>query len=64
MMAIQVKHEEQADEIAVWRFEEFTRMGFMFSDARKLAQSKADVHQARDMISNGCSHELALRILL
>lgn len=46
-----------------WRLSEFERMGFKMPAAALLNDWQVDLHQAQDLISAGCPHELALRIL-
>jgi hypothetical protein len=46
-----------------WRREQFIELGFTHSDAAALARSAADLHEARKLISCGCAHSTALRIV-
>ena len=54
-----------ADELRVemWRLDQFAEMGFGGSAIAVLLQWDVDVAEARALIGDGCSHELALRIL-
>jgi hypothetical protein len=56
-----LESEEQV--VLRWRREQFTRMGFDAVDSRLLAESPADLGQARRLRSAGCSTDLAFRIL-
>jgi hypothetical protein len=47
-----------------WRRDQFFELGFALADARKLAQSPADLGDARRIMGKGCKPALALRILL
>jgi hypothetical protein len=46
-----------------WRREQFGRLGFDPIDSRLLAESEADLGQARRLCRAGCSLDLAFRIL-
>jgi hypothetical protein len=46
-----------------WRREQFIGLGFSLSEAVALARSAADLHEARKLISCGCAHATALRIM-
>ena len=46
-----------------WRREEFSRLGFDPVDARLLAESPADLGQARSICGAGCPLHVAYRIL-
>ena len=48
-----------------WRFEELQRAGFTFDLALDLAvEREVDLHWAIELISRGCPHVVAARILL
>ncbi len=47
-----------------WRREQFVRLGFSEAEALLLADSEADLGQARYLLDRGCSSPLALQILL
>jgi hypothetical protein len=61
---VQTPHNE-LNQVERWRADELERAGF---DARAAATIAArhdiDLHRATDLISNGCTTELALQILL
>jgi hypothetical protein len=46
-----------------WRRDQFAELGFTHSDASALAKSAADIHEARKLVSAGCSHATAFRIV-
>jgi hypothetical protein len=46
-----------------WRQTQFFDLGFSLADARTLADSPADLAQARRVIAAGCPHPLAFRIM-
>jgi hypothetical protein len=54
-----------SEEVAVrlWRQEQFGRLGFDLIDARLLAESAADLGEARRLRRAGCPLDLAFRIL-
>jgi hypothetical protein len=49
--------------IRLWRREQFADLGFPLSDAAALAKSAADIHEARKLVSAGCAHATAFRIV-
>jgi hypothetical protein len=48
----------------LWRIDQFEQLGFSESEAAELAESDADLGQARHLLVTGCSSTLALQILL
>jgi hypothetical protein len=46
-----------------WRRDQFAELGFTLSDASALAKSAADIHEARKLVSAGCTHATAFRIV-
>ena len=46
-----------------WRRDQFAELGFTLSDASALAKSAADNHEARKLVSAGCTHATAFRIV-
>jgi hypothetical protein len=48
----------------LWRIDQFERLGFSEPEASDLADSDADLGQARHLLATGCSSTLALEILL
>lgn len=51
------------DEVFLWRRAQFLELGLGELEAVELAASTADLAQARFVLGNGCSPQLALRIL-
>jgi hypothetical protein len=49
--------------VLTWRHEQFTRLGFDPVDSRLLAESPADLGQARRLCAAGCRLDVAFRIL-
>jgi hypothetical protein len=57
--------ETEEQRIESWRMEALERAGYDRRSAAVLACRKdVDLHQAMSLLKNGCSPELALRILL
>lgn len=55
------------DEIDLVRqhvFEHLRAMGFSYDDADSLCERRDIMHEAKDLLDEGCSVELAVRILL
>jgi len=48
----------------LWRIDRFKELGFSEAEAPQLAESDADLGQARHLLATGCSLTLALQILL
>ena len=48
----------------LWRIDQFEQLGFSEAEAPQLAESDADLGQARHLLATGCSLTLALQILL
>jgi hypothetical protein len=60
-----IKQETEQERIERWRAEELERAGFEASAASLLAtRADVDLHDAIDLLRNGCEPELALQILL
>jgi hypothetical protein len=57
-----IESEEQV--VLLWRREQFTSLGFEPVDARLLADSHADLGEARRLQRTGCPLDLAFRILV
>lgn len=64
--ATDLVHEEtEIERIERWRAQELERAGFPPRDAATLAgRFDVDLHYAVGLIERGCTHELALQILL
>jgi hypothetical protein len=67
MPAADVKHpvESENERVARWRAEELERAGYSRDAAAQLAaRPDVDLHQAVDLLGQGCPAEVALQILL
>lgn len=66
MSPIEVEqHDESTEEIVDWRFEQLLRVGYESRQAHVLSQRvEVDLHQAVDLVLNGCPPDLALKILV
>ncbi len=56
--------EEAPDVVFRWRLEQFLELGFSAEEAAALAESEAELAQARTILGGGCTPTVALRILL
>ena len=55
----------ETDEVFRWRYQELVRGGFDPNDARVLASHiEVDLHQAVELLRDGCPQATALLILL
>jgi hypothetical protein len=60
-----IQGETETERVEGWRAEELERAGYSRRDAAQLAQRfDVDLHFAVALVGRGCSHELAMRILL
>jgi hypothetical protein len=65
MAAPQLLPETESDRVEQWRAQELERAGFSPQDAKQLAQrGDIDLHHTIGLVERGCTHELAMRILL
>jgi hypothetical protein len=55
---------DEEQEVLLWRVEQFQALGYATDVAWLLAQSSADLGQARAMAKAGCPPELGARILI
>jgi hypothetical protein len=58
--ALEIEH----GEVRRWRHQQFVLLGFSEAQALRLADSEADLGQARYLVECGCTLTLVLRILL
>lgn len=57
--------ETETERVEQWRAQELERAGYGPRDAAQLAQrGDVDLHYAIELVERGCTHELAMRILL
>ena len=55
----------ELEAIEEWRRTELERAGYSVRDAARIAaRHDVDLHLAVDLIASGCSHQVALQILL
>ena len=67
MPAADVKHpvETESERVERWRAQELERAGYAPDAAAQLAaRTDVDLHQAVDLLTQGCSPTVALKILL
>jgi hypothetical protein len=65
MSAAQLDILDETELIEAWRAEALERAGYGAQAAAEIAaRHDIDLHQAIDLLGNGCPPELALRILL
>jgi hypothetical protein len=65
MPAVEDIVETELERVERWRTEELIRAGYDPGSAAQLAADHTvDLHRAAEMLSQGCSPELALKILL
>ena len=54
-----------SQEVVAWRLEQLIDAGYTLEEATAIAYCRdVDLHQAVDLVAGGCSHQLALAILL
>ena len=66
MTAVQLDEQQEAalEEVFGWRLEQLLQAGYDSRDAGRLAARRdIDLHEAVDLVSNGCPPELAVAIL-
>jgi len=54
----------ERSKVQSWRLHVLIEAGYPLPLAEKLADSEADLHRAVELVSAGCGHEIAARILL
>jgi hypothetical protein len=65
MTAAEIIIESENDRVVRWRAEALERAGFDHESAASLAERPdVDLHRATALLEQGCTPELALRILL
>ena len=60
---IETDHNERA-KVQSWRLHVLIEAGYPLPLAEKLADSDADLHDAVELVTLGCTYETAARILL
>jgi hypothetical protein len=62
---LDIKIDPEAELVRAWRIEELVRAGYTPEHAQELADlNYVDLHLATSLVRQGCSSELALRILV
>ena len=62
---VALDQDTEAQRVVDWRRAELERAGYPVADAKKLAErNDVDLHFAVDLVRRGCSHDMALQILL
>ena len=65
MSAAEMLYDNELSQVERWRIDELERAGYDPRAAMTLAaRHDVDLHRAVDLLHNGCSPELALKILL
>ena len=65
MTAAEMVHESELTQVQRWRVDELERAGYDPRAAMTLAaRNDVDLHRAVDLLLQGCSPDLALKILL
>jgi hypothetical protein len=63
-MQTQTPHEQEADEVVLWRRGQLVQAGFALPLAARLAgDARYDLHALIELAERGCPPELAVRIL-
>ena len=63
-MTIAETEGNERSKVESWRLHVLIEAGYPLSLAEKLAHSEADLHQAVELVSSGCKHDVAAEILL
>ena len=62
---LELEFDAEAELVRSWRLEELERAGYPATHARELADlTYVDLHLATGLVRQGCSPELALKILV
>ena len=64
MAEIAEQHQSERDRIAGWRLHVLVEAGYPVHLAERLAYSEADLHQAVELVRQGCDARVAAEILL
>jgi hypothetical protein len=56
--------QDERSKVESWRLHVLMEAGFPLPLAEKLANSEADLHRTVELVSGGCDHETAAKILL
>ena len=62
---LDLEFDAEAELVRIWRMEELERAGYEAAQARELADlTYVDLHLATNLLRQGCTPELALKILV
>jgi hypothetical protein len=62
---LEIQIDPEAELVRAWRIEELVRAGYTPESAQELADlNHVDLHLATNLLRQGCTPELALRILV
>ena len=65
MPTAEIHEGTELERVESWRLEELTRAGYPVEAASKIAaRHDVDLHQAIDLLKQGCPPEVAVQILL
>ena len=64
MTEIALPETSESSKVESWRLHVLIEAGYPLPLAEKLADSDADLHDAVELVTLGCAHETAARILL
>jgi hypothetical protein len=64
MAELAEQHQSERDRVAGWRLHVLIEAGYPVHLAERLAHSEADLHQAVELVRQGCDATVAAEILL
>ncbi len=56
--------QDERTKVQGWRLHVLIEAGYPLAVAERIAESDADLHEAVELIEQGCAHETAAQILL
>jgi hypothetical protein len=63
MQTLEPEHDERV-KVQSWRLHVLIEAGYPIELAEQIAESEADLHDAVELVEQGCTPEIAARILL
>ena len=63
MQTLEPQHDERA-KVQGWRLHVLIEAGYPIQLAERIADSEADLHEAVELVEQGCAPEIAAQILL
>jgi hypothetical protein len=63
MQTLEPEHDERT-KVQSWRLHVLIEAGYPIELAERVADSEADLHEAVDLVEQGCTPEIAAQILL